>query len=106
MLQFELLLVCLVLIILITRSLPFFFVHALKDNQKLRLLERSMPAYIMMLLVVYELKPASMLSWPYGLPEVASLLILSIVQFMFRQIIVTLIVGTLSCIVLIKFFGS
>lgn len=90
------------IMILLTRALPFFFANQLKDHVKFQALGRQLPAYIMLLLVVYEVHLGSFLHWPYGIPALLALTLLTFVHLWRRQVFISLAVGTVSYVYLLR----
>ena len=86
---------------MLTRSLPFLFAKQLGSNTLMKALGRRLTAYIMLLLVIYQINPASFAVYPYGLPAVFSLLVVITVHLLFRNPLVSMIIGTV-CFVLIN----
>lgn len=98
------LIAALFLLTVVTRALPFLFAKQLEKSSLIHGVEKKLPAYLMLLLVLYEIKPASFFVWPYGLPAVIALISLLIVHVLFRQVLLSLAISTISYIFLIKCF--
>jgi branched-subunit amino acid transport protein AzlD len=92
--------ISLCLLSVITRALPFWFARFFKDNETLTHVGKALPAYVMMLLVVYEVKLDTLVIYPYALPSLLALLLVVIMQYWFRQVLLSMLVGTVSYMVL------
>ena len=97
------LILSLFVMIMVTRGLPFLFAKHLAQNMRFQAVGKQLPAYIMLLLVIYEINPATFLTAPFGLPAIAALAILLIVHCIFRQLLFSLAVGTLCYVLLLNF---
>ena len=84
------------LIIAFTRALPFIFTKTLKSNVTLQMIGRHLPAYIMMLLVIYEVGIKSFMSPPFALLAVIALLVVVVIQLWKRQLLLSLLVGVIA----------
>ena len=95
------LLVIATLIILLTRWLPFIFAEKLKKAKMVESIGKQLPAYIMMLLLIYEIKVSNLLSWPYALPELISLAVITVIHLWQRRVLLSMLIGTLSYLLLL-----
>lgn len=74
-----------------TRALPFAIFNTQKGLPPyIRYLNGVLPTAIIAMLVVYCLKDASPLRYPYGLPEFISLLFLVVVHRRFKKILISI----------------
>ena len=87
-------------LILATRWLPFIFAERLKNAKMIENVGKQLPAYIMLLLLIYELKPSSFVVWPYALPQVIALLFVIIIHLWQRQVLLSMLVGVISYLIL------
>ncbi|VEG90143.1 branched-chain amino acid transporter permease [Legionella spiritensis] len=94
--------IALCFLILITRGLPFLFASYMKDN--FNKIGKLLPAYIMLLLVIYEIDIRSFTHPPYGLPAIFSLLFLTVIHLWLRNTFVSLATSTVLYIGLIHYF--
>jgi len=78
------------------------FAKYLQQNPRFQAIGRQLPAYIMLLLVIYEIGPNSFTHYPYGLPAVIALIIVSLSQYFFRQLLFSLFIGTVSYIIFLQ----
>jgi branched chain amino acid efflux pump len=81
-------------VIIITRALPFLFAKIMTN--RFNQLGKFLPAYIMMLLVIYEINLNKLSSPPYGLPAFCALSLLTLTHLLLRNTFVSLCVGTTS----------
>lgn len=84
--------------IIVTRSFPFVFARFMKEH--FNEIGRLLPAYIMLLLVIYEIGLHSFTIPPYGLSALIALTLLTLVHWRFRNTFLSLIVGTVCYIML------
>ena len=80
--------------IFLTRALPFLFSRILKNNATLTAIGEYLPAYIMMLLVIYEVGLSSFVHYPYGIPAVMALGVLVLAHLWKRQLLLSILTGT------------
>jgi branched-subunit amino acid transport protein AzlD len=85
---------------MLTRSFPFLFSEKLAGNTMMKVVGKRLTAYIMMLLVIYEINPVSFNAYPYGLPAMLSLLLVILVHLLLRKPLLSMLFGTLSFILL------
>lgn len=84
----------------ITRLIPFLFVNLFKDNQILAHVGKDLPAYVMMLLVIYEIKVESFFSTPYALPALIALFLVCLVHVWKKQVLFSMLTGTISYVLM------
>lgn len=65
-------------------------------------LGKALPAAVMGLLVVYSLKDTVVLTYPYGLPEMISLFVLTMVHLWKRSMMISIAMGTILYMLLIQ----
>ena len=92
------------LMIFITRTLPYFFAEKLRQAKMVEYIGKQLPAYIMMLLLIYEIDVTTFLKWPYGIPHLIALLIVILIHLWQRQVLLSLFLGTISYLFLTNFF--
>lgn len=88
------------ILIYLTRALPFPFSGILKNNAALQTLGEYLPAYIMMLLVIYEVNIKSFLHSPYGIPAIISLAFLVVIHLWKRQMLLSILSTTVIYVVI------
>ena len=97
------LLVMVFAIIIFTRLLPFIFANYLKKAQMIQSVGKQLPAYIMALLLIYEVQISTFFKYPYGLPELMALAVVLVVQLWRRQLLLSMCLGTVCYALLLKF---
>ena len=85
--------------IFVTRALPFFFSRVIKNSVALALLGEYLPAYIVMLLVLYEVGMKNFARYPYGIPAIISLVILFVFHAWKRNLMVSIFCGVISYVI-------
>ncbi len=101
--SFSTLLLSVFTIILITRLLPYIFAKRLKEARMIQCVGKKLPAYIMALLLIYEVQIETFLKAPYGLPELLALGCVLVVHLWRRQLLLSLCLGTGCYALLLKF---
>ncbi len=84
---------CLFAVVLLTRILPFMFSRVLKNSVTLAVVGKYLPPYIMMLLVLFEIKVPQFFVKPYNLPAMLALLVLIPVHWRWRKLTLSLLVS-------------
>lgn len=79
---------------MLTRFLPFWLPARFTDNRFVRTAKRSLPAVILLLLIVYSLKDTPFLERPWGVPELSSLALVLGLQLWKRNALLSIGVGT------------
>lgn len=92
------------LLIILTRFLPFLMARFM--TERLNRLGKFLPAYIMLLLVIYEIDINSMIQPPYALPAWLALSILLAIHLWLRNTLVSLFIGTLSYLIISHYWGA
>lgn len=75
------------------RALPFYFLELFKDNKIIQYLAYTLPAAIMLILVVFSIQYVNYLQYPYGMPEIISSLLVAIIHVWKRNIIFSITMG-------------
>ena len=88
------------LVIIVTRALPFVFSRALKKSESIDALEKSLPTYIMLLLVIYEVDITTFTKAPYGLPAILALFSVVLLHVWKRNTLLSIAVGTVIFVLL------
>ena len=65
---------------------------------------KQLPAYIMMLLLIYEINIATFLKWPYATPHLIALFIVILIHLWKRQVLLSLFIGTVSYMLISDLF--
>lgn len=95
---------CLFCVAILTRALPFLFTSKLAGNTKMQAVGKRLSAYIMMLLVIYQVNLASFESYPFALPAMLSLLVVISAHVLFHRPLLSMILGTVSFVLLKQLF--
>ena len=86
-----------------TRFLPFLvFGEKRNTPPALSYLGRVLPPAIFAMLVVYSLKSAGPLVWPFGLAELIGVAVVVLLHLAFRRMLVSVGIGTLAYILLVN----
>ncbi len=85
------------------RALPFFIFKDKEIPKTLTYLGRVLPPAIMITLVIYGLRHTNIHIRPYGIPEFVSLALVAILQKIKDNTILSIVLGTLVYMVLIRF---
>ena len=97
-------LLCVTLGTMTTRFLPFLlFPEGKKQPKFINYLGNILPTAMMGLLVIYCLKGVSLISWPYGLPELISIAITAALQLWRRNVLLSICAGTVCYMLLVQF---
>ena len=98
-----LMLVVIVLVTMTTRFLPFLIFGEKRKTPDLVLyLGKVLPFAIMGMLVIYSLKDATPLSYPYALPELIGCAIVTILHIWKRNSLLSIGVGTVAYMLLVQ----
>ena len=84
------------------RSLPFLVFSGRKTPAFVTYLGKVLPYAIMGMLVVYCLKDTTVLSWPYGIPELLACIVVVLLHLWRRNTLLSIAVGTACYMVLIQ----
>lgn len=85
------------------RGLPYLLFGGKKNMPKIvSYLGKVLPAAIMIILVVYFLRNINYITFPHGLPELISVIIVAIMQIIKRNSIISIIAGTACYMILIR----
>lgn len=90
--------------IILLRVMPFILFPAGKPTpQIITYLGKVLPFAMIGMLVVYCLKDAQVLSYPYGLPELIAIIVVAGLHIWRRNTLLSVAVGTVSYMLLIQF---
>jgi len=84
------------------RALPFALFGSRPLPKTMRYLSRALPPAIMTVLVLYCLRNTSFAAFPFGLPEIASCLLVVLLQAFRRNMYLSIIAGTVCYMVLLR----
>lgn len=82
----------------VTRTIPFVLAPILKKYKIFEVVGKQLPAYIMLLLVIYEIRLPALLHPPFAWPALISIALLVSIHIWQRQVLLSILVGTLSYI--------
>ena len=92
------------LIVILTRIMPFVFAKKLQKAKLLEVVGKELPAYIMMILVVYQVGLSSFFKAPYAMPYLISLSVLTLVHIWQRQVLLSMLVSVVFYLVVSPYF--
>ena len=84
------------------RSLPFLVFSGRQTPAFVTYLGKVLPYAIMGMLVVYCLKDTTLLSWPYGIPELLACIVVVLLHLWRKNTLLSIGVGTAFYMVLIQ----
>ena len=84
------------------RSLPFLVFSGRKTPVFVTYLGKVLPYAIMGMLVVYCLKDTTVLSWPYGIPELLACIVVVLLHLWRKNTLLSIAVGTACYMVMIQ----
>lgn len=88
---------------MLTRFTPFILFPENKKQPKIvTYLGQVLPAAMMGLLVVYALKDTKVLSYPYGIPELISIIVVVLLQKWKKNTLISIGVGTVIYMILVQ----
>lgn len=91
------------LVTMLTRFLPFLiFTEHRKTPDLILYLGKVLPCAIMGMLVVYCLKDVSVLSFPFGMPEILGITVVAVLHLWKRNSLLSIGVGTVFYMVLVQ----
>ena len=90
--------------IFMTRALPFMLSKLLKDSDTLKTVGNHLPAYIMLLLVIYEVGMKHFTHYPYAAPAIIALAVLTLIHAWKRQLLLSVLVGTVVYVLVKQIF--
>ena len=88
---------------LLTRAAPFvLFAKAEKTPQWVEFLGKVLPPAVMAMLVIYGIKSASFLAWPYALPELIGVAAVVMLHKIWHNMLVSILGGTAVYMLLVQ----
>ncbi|MDR3070324.1 MAG: branched-chain amino acid transporter permease [Propionibacteriaceae bacterium] len=88
---------------ILTRFLPFWLFGTREPPRFVLYLGRTLPPAVMAMLVVFCLKDAKVLTWPFGIPEILGVAITAGLYLWRKNMLLCVIVGTASYMALLQF---
>lgn len=96
-------LIVVALVTMLTRALPYLLLgHRETLPKTIVYLGQVLPQAIMVILVIYCLRETSVLSAPYGLPEIISITLIAVLQYFKRNTFLSVFCGVFCYMVLIR----
>lgn len=87
-----------------TRAVPFIvFDHGSKPPEIIMYLGKYLPPAIICIIIVYCFKDVSFLSGSYGIPEAIAVAAVLLLQYKFRNTMISIFTGTVVYMILIQF---
>lgn len=91
------------LVTMLDRSLPYLIFGGKKNMPRmLTYLGTTLPAAIMIILVIYFLRNINYGAFPHGLPELISVSVVAIMQLIKKNSIISIVAGTTCYMILIR----
>lgn len=87
----------------VTRALPFVFFKAIKPPILLSTIEKNLPPMILLLLVFYCLKDVHWSQFPYGTPELLTILVVTVLHVWKRNAMFSIFIGTGLYMLLVQY---
>lgn len=88
---------------LVTRALPFVLFPACKETPGfIKYLGKFLPGAVFAMLVVYCFKGISIVTFPYGLPEIISICFVVTLHLWKRQMLISITGGTVLYMLLVQ----
>ena len=86
----------------LTRFLPFFLPARWIEHRLVQIVQTSLPAVILLLLVIYSLKDTPVTQPPYGIPEAIALAVVLGLHFWKRNPLLSIAGGTALYMLLVQ----
>lgn len=97
------LVVAIALVTMFLRFLPFMVLSGKKETPPvITYLGSVLPYAIMGMLVIYCLKGVTIIQYPYAIPEVVAMLLVAGIHIWKRNVLLSILLGTLSYMVLVQ----
>lgn len=84
------------------RATPFIFFSKKELPDLIKYFGKYLPFALMPLLVVFALRNISILTYPYGLPELIASAVVILIHVKFKKLFLSISVGTFTYMVLIQ----
>jgi branched-subunit amino acid transport protein AzlD len=85
-----------------TRALPFIFFSRREPPELLSTIEKNLPPMIPLLLVIYCLKDVQWFEPPYGVPEIFTIAVVTVLHIWRRNAMLSIFAGTGLYMVLVQ----
>lgn len=90
---------------IVTRAIPFVFSGILKNSAKLQIIGKYLPAYVMLLLTIYEVAEGDIHNTGYLISAFIAFLLLIIIHLWRRNMLLSIAVGIVSFMGFSYFFN-
>ncbi|OPY19998.1 MAG: Branched-chain amino acid transport protein (AzlD) [Methanomethylovorans sp. PtaU1.Bin093] len=87
----------------ITRALPFVLFKSAEPPELLSVIEKGLPPMILLLLVLYCLKDTHWFQFPYGAPELFTILVIIVLHTWKRNAMLSIFAGTCLYMLLVQY---
>ena len=85
------------------RFLPFIIINkSLSENKYVKFLGNMLPYSMIALLVIYCIKDINIIKFPYGLPEIISIIAVAVFQIVKRNVLISIGLGTIIYMFLVQ----
>jgi branched-subunit amino acid transport protein AzlD len=85
-----------------TRVFPFLFFSRRKPPKILDFIQQYIPPMVMVIFVIYSIKDTSWTSAPFGLPEIISLLFVTIIHLWKNNPLISIFGGTILYMIFVQ----
>lgn len=87
----------------ILRFLPFIIIRkSVAERRYIKYLGNIMPYAMIALLVIYCIKDINIIKFPYGLPEIISIIVVAVFQIIKRNVLISIGLGTVVYMFLVQ----
>ena len=87
----------------ITRALPFVLFKSAQPPELLSTIEKELPPMILLLLVFYCLKDTQWFQFPYGVPELFTIIVIIVMHAWKRNVMLSILAGTCLYMLLVQY---
>lgn len=88
----------------ITRAIPFVFSRFLAKNRIFKAMALLLPGPLMLLLVLHGINFTQLSEYPHGIPEIISLMVVTLIHLVKRNIIISIFGGTVFYLIINSYF--
>lgn len=89
-----LVIICMGLITFFLRAIPFVLMEFFKHHPIVRYLGGFLPGIVMLILIVFSVKHAHYIHYPYGIPELGGIAATALLHLWRRNIFISIVGGT------------
>ena len=88
----------------LTRAIPFLIFGRKETlSKRVLFLSTKLPLAIMLLLIMYCIRSTAFLAYPYGIPEIGSILLVALLHAWKRNMLLSIAAGTFCYMICIQF---